>query len=126
MQNLEIVGIINAYMAQKEKGEGLKLPAAVAWKRRLNLDKLFKAKAVIDEAMKEIGQKYADDDHSVQDGDGRKVKPEFIADYAKEQAELLAQDTPVEITKVSIDDIGDVVLSDAEMDTLAFMLKEVD
>lgn len=125
MKNLEIVGIVNAYTAQKEKSEGVKLPAAVAWKRRVNIDKLFKAKALIDEAVKEIHQKYSDDDHSeaTEEG-GRKVKAEYMTEFFREQGDILAQETPVEISKVKIEDLGDVSLTDADMDTIAFMIED--
>lgn len=126
MKNLDILAITNAYTAQKEKGDGLRLPAAVAWKRRLNLDKLIQAKRLIDEALNEIGQKYADDDHSdpAEDGKGRKVKPEYVQEYATAQGEVLSQETPVDIQKIRIEDLGDIALTDADMDTLAFMIEE--
>ena len=126
MKNLEIVAIVNVYTAQKEKGEGIKLPAKVAWKRRVNMDKLFHAKGIIDEALKEIGQKYADDEHSTEaeKGNGRKVKPEYMEEFVLAQGEILTQDTEVDVQKVKIEDLGDVELSDADMDTIAFMLEE--
>lgn len=123
MQNLEIVGIVNAYTAQKGK-DGVRLPVAVAWKRRVNLDKLFQAKRVIDEALREINERYADDEHSVEEDGFRKVKPEYMADFAREQGEILAQDTEVDVRKVKIEDLGNVELTDADMDTLAFMIEE--
>lgn len=125
MKNQEIVAIVNVYTAIHSTGEGLKLPAKVAWIRRLNMDKLFRAKGLIDEAMKEIAQKYSDDEHSTpaEEGNGRTVKPEYIPEYAKEQAEILAQDTDIEIRKVNIEELGDIQLTDAEMDTIAFMLE---
>lgn len=123
MQNLEIVGIVNAYTTNKGK-DGVRLPAAVAWKRRVNLDKLFKAKAIIDEALREINERYADDEHSVEEDGNRKVKPEYMADFVREQGEILAQDTEVDVRKVKIADLGDIELSDADMDTLAFMIEE--
>ena len=126
MKNLDILVTISAYMAKKEKGEGVKFPAAVAWKRRLNFDRLLRAKTLIDEALNEIGQKYADDDHSdpAEDGKGRKVKPEYVQEYATAQGEVLSQETPVDIQKIRIEDLGDIALTDADMDTLAFMIEE--
>lgn len=124
MKNLDILAIANSYATQKEKGDGLRLPAAVAWKRRINLDRIFKAKALIDDALKEVQQKFSDDDHSdPSDDGGRKVKAEFLPDFIKEQGDILTQETPVEIVKVKIEDIGDVALTDADMDTLAFMIE---
>ena len=123
MQNLEIVGIVNAYTTNKGK-DGVRLTAAVAWKRRVNLDKLFKAKAIIDEALREINERYADDEHSVEEDGNRKVKPEYLADFVREQGEILAQDTEVDVRKVKIEELGNVELTDADMDTLAFMIAE--
>lgn len=139
MKNIEILGIVNAYTEQKDliakaKKEGkpveeLKLPAAIAWKRRVNLDKLFKAKTLIDEALKEIQQSYADDEHSEEivseTGEkARAVKPIYQKDFLKEQGDILTQDTEVDIKMISIEDIADLVLSDEDMDTLSFMIKE--
>lgn len=134
MQNLEIVGIVNAYMAKKEQDakdrkEGvyvdeMKLPAAVAWKRRVNMDKLFKAKALIDDAMKELSEKYADDEHSVEGENGvRRVKEEYLPEYLKAQGEIMAQDTELDIRKVKIEDLGEIELSDSDMDTIGFMIE---
>ena len=123
MQNLEIVGIVNAYTANKGK-DGVRLPAAVAWKRRVNLDKLFQAKRVIDDALREINERYADDEHSVEEDGNRKVKSEYTADFVREQGEILAQDTEVDVRKVKIEELGNVELTDADMDTLAFMIAE--
>lgn len=126
MKNLEIATIVNAYIARHKDGEGIRLPAKVAWMRRVNMDKLFHAKGIIDSAMKEISQKYADDEHSVMDDDGRNrmVKPEYLKDFLAEQTEIMEQDTEVDIRKVSIAELGSIELSDADMDTMAFMLED--
>ena len=123
MKNIDIVTIVTAF--QKTDGT-LTLPAKVAWTRRVNYKKLMEAKTIIDEAMQEIQRKYADDEHSVVDGENRKVKPEYLEAFAKEQTEILTQDTDVDIKKVSIEDLGDVTLTDAQMDTIAFMIEEGD
>lgn len=129
MKNLEITAVVNAFMVQKQKGEGIKLPAAIAWKRRVNIDKLIQAKRLIDEAIQEIRQKYAGDEYSVEQDDGsggknRMVKPEFLAQFVSEQNEILTQDTEVEIRKVKIEDLGEIELSDADMDTISFMIED--
>lgn len=129
MKNLEIVTIVNAYIARHKDGEGMKLPVKAAWTRRVNMDKLFHAKGIIDEAMKEILQKYSDEDHSEEKEleDGRKdrvIKPEYVADFRRERAEIMEQDTEVEIRKVSVSELGNIELSDADMDTIAFMLED--
>ena len=127
MQNLEIVSIVNAYTAQREAKSELKLPAAIAWKRRVNMDKLIRAKGLIDDAMKELGERYSDDEHSEEGENGtRKVKPEFLAEYLKEQADILSQDTDVDIRKAKVEELGDIEISDADMDTLAFMIEDGD
>lgn len=123
MKNLEIVAIVNAY----QKGTSLKLPAAVAWKRRVNIDKLFKAKNLIDEALQEAREPYLDDEHSVpMENGGRQILPEFVDAFAQAQSEILTQETDIDIKKVKIEDIGDIEISDADMDTLAFMIKDGD
>ena len=131
MKNADIMAITRIYTKNKQDKDKkeLKLPAAIAWKRRVNMDKVFKAKAIIDEAMQELSQKYADDEHSVekQDENGetmRTVKPEYLAEYAKAQVDILSQETDVDIKKVKIEDLGDIDLSDDDLDTLAFMIEE--
>lgn len=131
MKNIEIMAIVNAYTAQKETGDGrgLTLPAAVAWKRRVNMDKLFAAKKLIDDALQEIQQKYGDDEHSEEntDKDGnavRTIKKEFVAEFFKAQTDILEQDTDVDVKKVKVEDLKDLTLSDADMDTIAFMLDD--
>ena len=54
----------------------------------------------------------------------RVIKPEYVADFRREQAEIMEQDTEVEIRKVSIQELGNIELSDADMDTIAFMLED--
>lgn len=122
MKNYDIAAVIKAY----QTGTGdLALPAKAAWIRRVNIANLMKVKVIIDQAMREIHAKYSDDEHSVADENGeRKVKPEYLEEFAKEQADVLMQDTDVEIKKISIEELGDVTLTDSQMDTLAFMIEE--
>lgn len=121
MKNVEIMSIVASYL----KGTSFKLPVSVAWKRRLNMDKLAKAKAVIDEALKEAVAPYLDDEHSTESEDGgRAVKPEYLNEFYKVQEEILAQETDVDIKKISIEELGDLELTDSDMDTLAFMIEE--
>ena len=121
MKNIDILTIVTAF--QKADGT-LTLPAKVAWTRRINYKKLAEAKAIIDEAMQELQAKYASDEYSYQDGDERKVKTEYMKSFVEEQSEILTQDTDVDIKKVSIEDLGDINLTDKEMDTLAFMIED--
>lgn len=121
MKNYEITAIVAAY----QKGTSMKLPASVAWKRRVNMDKIIRAKAIIDEALNEVRAPYLDDDHStpMEDG-GRQVKPAYVPAFVKAQTEILEQETDVDIKKVSIDALGDIEISDSDMDTIAFMIEE--
>lgn len=123
MKNYDIMAVLKAF--NSVNGE-LKLPAAVAWKRRLNHHKLLEAGGVIEEALSEVRTKYSSDEYSV-DGEEvgeRMVKPQFVSDFTKEQAEIMNQETEIEIRKVKIEDLGDIEISDKDMDTLAFMIEE--
>lgn len=121
MTNLEILSIVTAY----QNGTSLKLPAAVAWKRRVNLDKLFRAKKLIDEALQEAREPFLDDLHSTEAENGtRQILPKYIDAFVESQNEILTQDTDIDIKKVKIEDIGDIEISDSDMDTLAFMIEE--
>ena len=128
MKNRELVLIVNAYNVLHQISEGIKLPAKIAWTRRVNMDKLFHAKGIIDGAIKEIRDKYFDEDHSeefeTEDGKkDRRVKKEYEKDFRAEQEEIMDQETDLEIRKVKLEELGDVNLSDLEMDTIAFMLE---
>lgn len=125
MKNQEIVAIVQSYMAQRRSGEsGVKLPAVVAWKRRLNMDKLCHVHDIICAALDEATAIYFGDTYATTDENGEKVvKPEYLADFVNAQAEIMEQETDVEIQKVHVEDLGTVELSDADMDTLAFMLE---
>ena len=127
MKNYEIVTIVNAFEKLKTSDEtGPLLPAAIAWKRRLNLSKLLDANRIINEALDEVSAKFSSDEYSIFDKEKgqRLVKPEFLEKYAKLRAEVLEQETELEIKKVKIEEIGDIILSDSDMDTLAFMIEE--
>ena len=47
-----------------------------------------------------------------------------MEEFRKENEDLLNQDTDISIKKVKIEDLGDVELSDDDMDTLMFMIEE--
>ena len=120
MKNIDIMSIVTAY----QKGTSLKLPAAVAWKRRVNMDKLFRAKKLIDEALQEARTPYLDDVHSSPtDNGGRQVKAEFLPEFFSAQNEILSQDTDIDVKKVDIEELGDIELTDSDMDTIAFMIE---
>lgn len=134
MQNYEIVRITNAYNLEKasiaySKKEGkqveeVALPAAVAWKRRINFDKLIAARKLIDEALKELEDRFADDEHSFMDGGVRKVKTEYMPDFEKTYKEILEQETDVDIKKVKLSELEGLTISDSYMDTFVFMIEE--
>lgn len=133
MKNDDILLVVNSYNALKSKETSVVLPAAVAWKRRLNIKELIKASETIDEALRELSAKYEDDDHSetktVTSSDGveqeaRIVKPEFISEYLTAQREILMQDTDVNVRKIKIEELGDINLSDEFLDTIEFMIEE--
>ena len=137
MINKEIKELVAVYNYRRSEGENIKLPAAISWKRRVNYDKLTKASELIDEALKEIGEKYKDDDHSedvkisYKDEDGltksrteRRVKKEYFEEYATQLNDILKQETDIDIKKVKIDDLDGLELTDNEMDTLSFMIEE--
>ena len=121
MKNIDILTIVTAF--QKTDGT-LTLPAKVAWTRRVNYKKLSDAKAIIDEAMQELQEKYIHEERIDKNGEQMTVKPEFMPDFVREQSEILMQETDVEIKKVSIEELGDITLTDAQMDTLAFMIED--
>ena len=120
MKNIDIIAIVTAY----QKGTSLKLPAAIAWKRRVNMDKLFRAKKLIDDALQEAQTPYLDDAHSTPtDNGGRQVLPEYLPEFFSAQNEILSQDTDINISYVKIEELGDIELTDSDMDTIAFMIE---
>ena len=103
----------------------MKLPAKVAWIRRVNMEKLFQAHKIISDALAEAREPFLDEAHSTATEEGgRQIHPEYTADFMKAQDDILSQETDVDIKKVRIEDLGDITISDSEMDTLAFMLEE--
>lgn len=127
MKNYEILTILTAFRKLKEESEqGPLLSASVAWKRRLNYHRLLEAGALINEALDEISKKYSDDEHSVEDENGRRVKPEFLDEFVKERTEVLEQETDLALKMVKPEELGDTLLYDKDMDTIEFMVKEDD
>ena len=140
MLNIEIMAIVNTYTAKKEAADRarqdgkepaeLRLPAAVAWKRRMNMDRLFHAKGLIDEAMRELQKEYTSPDKSdeceTEKGEmARRIKKELISEFVKAQEDILNQDTPVQIAKIRIEELEGLSLTESDMDTMAFMIEEV-
>lgn len=132
MKNSEILLVLNSYYALK-KDDSSCLPTDIAWKRRLNIRELEVAAKVINEALTDLDDKYADEEHSevkaITDKDGnesnvRVVKSEYIDAYAKEKADLLNQDTDVKIRKFKMEDLGKKEITEKVLDTLEFMAEE--
>lgn len=132
IKNVKIMAILEAWEKQKKSAEdggrlpGITLPAKIAWTRRVNLERLSDARGLIQKALAEIQQDYADDTHSEPAGENgeRRVKNEFVGEFLRAQAEILAQETDVQIKMVSIDDLASLDLTEADLDTLAFMIEE--
>ena len=103
MKNYEIMEITAAYNLAKQqaiKGTGMILPASVAWKRRLNMKDLLAARDTITEAINES------------DKSGEAID------------EILDQETDVKIRKIKALELENCLISEVEMDTLAFMIEE--
>ena len=124
MKNIEIIAIMRSYMKEREEKKSITLPAAVAWKRRLNMKKISEAANTIEEALAEVDSLYSDDEHSKKTDNGRQVKDEFLREYYDKRREVLDQETDLEIKMVGIEEIEGVNLNDDDLDTLAFMIKE--
>lgn len=123
---MEIVGAYERQKSATGDGSGMRLPAKVAWTRRVNLERLGEARDLIRKALGEIQQKYTDDIHSDPAGEKgeRRVKPEYAEKFIREQTDILTQETDVNIKTVQIEDLDGINLTDADMDTLAFMIGE--
>lgn len=126
-KNEEIVRILSRFQKlENSDTEILKLPASIAWKRRLNKKAFLDVSEEIDKALKEIQEVYRDDTYSVQDlddPDRRNIKPEYQAEFGKKQMEILNQNTEVEIRTVKLSELPEE-LTDLQLDTLDFMVEE--
>lgn len=105
MKNVDILTITASYAMlkrenQKDGSQGMILPVSVSWKRRLNMKDLFSARETIEEAIRDAGE------------------DKLLID------EIVNQDTDVKIRKIKMEEIADVKVTDAEMDTLMFMIEE--
>ena len=121
----EAKSIIDAYAKIRQEEKEISLPVKVSWIRRQNLQKLMNVFSLYNEALTEIQLRYADDEHSVLNEDGtRQVKDQYINQYQKECIELYQQDADVDIKKVKLEDLGDLTLTESQMDTLGFMIEE--
>ena len=72
----------------------------------------------------EVEVAYKDEDGMTKKRPERRVRDEFVIEFEKELKTLFDQETDVDIKKVKIDDLKGVDLTDADMDTLWFMIEE--
>lgn len=137
MFNSDIIGIVASYrallMKEAKMEKAPELPVAVSWARRLNMKELGKAAETINEALRDLDDQYNTDERSMDKEvaleDGKKttvriVKDEFMEEYSKKRLEILSQKTDVKIKMISIEALKDVALTEAQMDTLEFMIEE--
>jgi len=112
-----------------------KFPGGFLWKMKLNKKAIADILAVYEECEKELLKKYSDDSRSyerpVLDEDGnetdqkeRMIKPEYLANWQKDMAEIQFQKTEVEIKTVSPESIADLALSPSEWTAIEFMIEE--
>lgn len=121
MKNSEITAITNAIPLAPET----KLPIAAAWSRRLNLKKLQEARQTIDEAVRDLNKDFIDSGKVIDEGEGQyKIMDQHMPEYTARMKELMDLEQEIEIRKVKIEDLGDISVSEAEMDALMFMLEE--
>ena len=52
----------------------------------------------------------------------RRVKEEFMKEYIAAVEEIMAQEQDVDIDTVKLEDLGDIEITDSDMDTLEFMI----
>lgn len=100
LTNREILNITSAFVVAKSQKSEFRLPTAIAWKRRVNMTKLFAIRDDIQQMASEIGEDL------------------------KKFDELLDQENDVDIRTVRISEIPNISISDIEMDTLEFMIED--
>ena len=123
LTNLEISNILSAYNANL-KSE-MKLPISIAWKRKKNIKKLQSIWEAADEMIKELKDKYFVDGNTFKDEKGRVcLKEEHTAELLNEQNEIMKQENEIEIATVKIEELGDISLTDLDMETISFMIEE--
>lgn len=124
LKNYEILDIKEAF---NRATSTLTLPIAIAWKRRLNYEKINNISRIIFEALDDVSKNYTDDKYSYieEETGNRKVRDEYIAEFTQKRSEILNQETEIDIQMVDIEDLGDnLTISDSDMDTLAFMINK--
>lgn len=134
LKNSEITTIIKRIRSSAEQDEkspdsAARLPFAVQWKKRLNFKELLRISEIISEEEQKIDSAYLDDGHSYQAKDAsgndiRRIKNSYIAEFSRKKAELYDAETDVEIRTVSPDELYGAMLTDLQMDAIAFMVEE--
>lgn len=129
-KNAEILQILDQFRAlEKKESENpdgaLILSASVAWKRRLNKRALSNIAEEIEGALDEVNAAYLDNEHSVPipGGDTRNVKPQYQREFIEKKKAILKQESDIEIKTVELSELPEA-LSDLQLDTLEFMIKE--
>lgn len=101
-----------------------KLTVKFAWNWRKNLKKLQELADEINAMRQKIVDEFSDDEHSYTNDAGRFVKAEYLEEYGSKVDELLSQENEVEISKIKIEDLGNIEISIPEMDAIGFMIEE--
>ena len=123
-KNYEILDIKEAF---NKSTSTLALPIAIAWKRRLNYEKILEISRIIYNALDEVSEQFADDEHSYIDEENnmRKVRNEYMKEFENKKIEILEQETDIDIQMVNIEDLGENLnITDSDMNTLAFMINK--
>lgn len=141
LTNMDIVNILKEFYDQKSFrfNNDIKMPMAIYWPLRVNLEALEARKDLVAEAEKEIYDKYFTEETSVSTTDNlgqtvRKLKDEYQeklgAQVTREIAGLYAQSNEMELNSIPFD-VGtafmkqnDGELSYGDMDLLCMFMNE--
>ena len=132
LTNAQVINIINGVNNSKDLVEN-EFPIKFAWLFQKNIKILNELADMINQQLITLESKYADDEHSVNeemvDDNGktqikRVVKPEYVQQFMKQRMEFLNLDNDINIQTFKVEDLGDINISLAVMNTLSFMLEE--
>lgn len=124
LTNLEIDRYINI-ISNKDSFRNnisIKLPGALDWSLRINLNKIKEIHNVYIEALTELAKKYVNDGKV----EGDKIKPEFIREYNMELNVLNVQENEINFRPIKVKDFIDLELSVPEKDFLLLMCEDDD
>lgn len=131
LSNIEVLNILSAIT-----GEGsaftdgnTKFSTKFAWNLRKNIKVLSDLGETVREAVREVEEKYSDDEYSIvtTDENGeemRRVKEEFIEEFLNAKKDLYEQVNDVEIITVNIDEIGIDQISIDDLGRISFMIED--